>query len=1336
MDDKAKEMLEISRLSELNNERVPGSIISTEHISIVIENIQNIFDEKLDKSMEDYVQIIKEKTPPLPSINISLKDLYFSALVPKSDADRYKLPSFFDGLISTYRDMCCKKVKELKILKNLNLYLESKTSYLLMGPPCSGTSSLLKLLAGRIEKKNIRGSIEDNGKSIYDYNWKNIASYCGQLDVNHPLLTVEETLQFILNCSFGELKYNNLGFKELDEAIAHKVKAFQYLLGLNICKDTIVGNEVIRGCSGGEKRRVNICESILGQNRVFLLDKISTGLDSAVAYDICKFLTTWTKIMEGIMVCHLTQPDPQVIGLFDKVIILEEGNVIYCGNTSNIIEYFSNLNCCLPEGRDFGSFISEMGHMDGRKEYIKDPKMPIKTTREMIENYERGSDFCSMKEKIKAEVTEKPVENNYTNKVYNQEYAHSFFYIVKILFLRQVKFTIRNKSFLLNRIFQDLILSLLYGWIFSGDTGYIAKYGMFKTYLMTLYSSTSSSVVDTFKQKNVMYKQVLNNNYSQIPYAVSCTLIDYPLTFMDIFVFGTFVYLIDKLTWSDNGAHYFIFLASMFLSVLVYNSYIKVFSYAFHFLSTYQAFQPFFQFFVNSFGGFNVTVNNIPKPLLIFYWLSPVHYGLQTIAMNEFLSPAYNDIYPGTDLTRGQIYLRQFEFPITTYWIKWNLIIMIFEHFVCVGLQMLILTYIKYDPFAPGLSVDKTKIPVITDETQELKMSKASTTVQELPFRSACFTFSDVCYYVKVKDKDTGKTVEKQLLNNISGFVRPYSMVALMGSSGAGKTTLLDVLASRKTQGRIDGKFLINGIDYTLNDLCRISGYVEQDDTLPISETIKEALTFSAKLRCGNSMKIGSIEKFVDEMIYLLELEEYENLMIGKPGTGLPVGVRKLVMVGIELVANPAILFLDEPTTGLDSSAALLVCKVLQRIAATGRSIICTIHQPSEEVFALFTDILLLERGGKVVYFGQSDEGKKMIEYFSKVPGVKPKEPEINPATWMLDTIGAGVHSNKATSFSEYYKSTNLYERNMSMLGSLENDKTRAFSIPKDYASSIMDQCKILTRRTFRMGSRRLDYNLKRYQVGFFMALMLGLVWFRVKTEDQAGVQSKWCSIFFTAYFLGMNNITGNIPILIENRLTYYREISMRTYSPIAQLFALTVMELFYTLFLSIMFQTISYFLVGFTADFVMFLFHNLLNYLFILNCVYLGQLFSYALPTPELATLISSMVLQIMNLLSGYMVPYPNMLYPWKAIYWIIPTTYVMQGVACNQFESDYHIVYGVPAPNGTIVDYPIRDYFIEILGIRYNQKWINVLALFVFIIVGRFITGVVMYKIKYISR
>jgi len=122
----------------------------------------------------------------------------------------------------------------------------------------------------------------------------------------------------------------------------------------------------------------------------------------------------------------------------------------------------------------------------------------------------------------------------------------------------------------------------------------------------------------------------------------------------------------------------------------------------------------------------------------------------------------------------------------------------------------------------------------------------------------------------------------------------------------------------------------------------------------------------------------------------------------------------------------------DEPTTGLDSRAAQVVMRGIRRVAASGRSIVCTIHQPSYPIFSLFDNLLLLKRGGKTVFFGQLGENcKNLIDFFESAPGVAPIKPQMNPATWMLDVIGAGtIVSNNSVDYHSYYYDSSLCEAN------------------------------------------------------------------------------------------------------------------------------------------------------------------------------------------------------------------------------------------------------------------------------------------------------------------
>lgn len=233
-----------------------------------------------------------------------------------------------------------------------------------------------------------------------------------------------------------------------------------------------------------------------------------------------------------------------------------------------------------------------------------------------------------------------------------------------------------------------------------------------------------------------------------------------------------------------------------------------------------------------------------------------------------------------------------------------------------------------------------------------------------LPFSPITLVWKDVTYVVPLPSSLGGG--HKQLLQGVSGCALPGRMMALMGASGAGKTTLLDVLAGRKTSGTMHGAVLVNGFPKESKSFARISAYVEQNDVHETFSTVAEALAFSAALRLQPSVSAATRRAFVDDIIRLLELDPIRDREVGAPGSaeGLSPGQRKILTIAVELVSNAPLIFLDEPTSGLDSRAAQVVIREVRKIANLGRTVVCTVHQPSKELFLNFDDVCLLQRGG------------------------------------------------------------------------------------------------------------------------------------------------------------------------------------------------------------------------------------------------------------------------------------------------------------------------------------------------------------------------------------
>ena len=162
----------------------------------------------------------------------------------------------------------------------------------------------------------------------------------------------------------------------------------------------------------------------------------------------------------------------------------------------------------------------------------------------------------------------------------------------------------------------------------------------------------------------------------------------------------------------------------------------------------------------------------------------------------------------------------------------------------------------------------------------------------------------------------------------------------------------------------------------------------------------------------------------------LVELNSSRSALVGLPGvTGLATEARKRLTIAVELVANPSIIFMDEPTSGLDARAAAIVMRTVRNTVDTGRTVVCTIHQPSIDIFEAFDELLLLKRGGQVIYAGPlGHRSKHLIEYFQSVPGVPPIKEGFNPSTWMLDVTSQSAERNLGVDFAEIFANSEQYQ--------------------------------------------------------------------------------------------------------------------------------------------------------------------------------------------------------------------------------------------------------------------------------------------------------------------
>lgn len=242
----------------------------------------------------------------------------------------------------------------------------------------------------------------------------------------------------------------------------------------------------------------------------------------------------------------------------------------------------------------------------------------------------------------------------------------------------------------------------------------------------------------------------------------------------------------------------------------------------------------------------------------------------------------------------------------------------------------------------------------------------------------------------------------KHILKSVFGVAYPGELLAIMGASGAGKTTLLNTLTFRSGNGvSVTGRRCVNGVRVGRNALAALSAYVQQDDLFIGTLTVREHLVFQALVRMDRHIPYARRMRRVDEVISELALSKCENTMIGIPGRvkGISGGEMKRLSFASEVLTDPPLMFCDEPTSGLDSFMAQNVVSVLAGMARKGKTVVCTIHQPSSEVFSLFDKVLLMAEG-RVAFLGAPDHA---CRFFSQLGAGCPSN--YNPADFFVQLL-------------------------------------------------------------------------------------------------------------------------------------------------------------------------------------------------------------------------------------------------------------------------------------------------------------------------------------------
>ncbi|EPY22344.1 ATP-binding protein cassette protein subfamily G, member 4 [Strigomonas culicis] len=584
--------------------------------------------------------------------------------------------------------------------------------------------------------------------------------------------------------------------------------------------------------------------------------------------------------------------------------------------------------------------------------------------------------------------------------------------------------------------------------------------------------------------------------------------------------------------------------------------------------------------------------------------------------------------------------------------------------------------------------------------------------------RAVNFTWENLTYKVPVEDKD-GNTVYKTLLFNLSGCAKGGRVLSIMGPSGAGKTTLMGTIT-----GKLFNKAAIqDGCCFMNNNIYqqrykKLVSYVCQDDIVMGKDTPREAINFSARLRLGLDQEAA--ERRVKEVISRLSLTKCQNTILGIPGIlkGVSGGERKRANIGTELVTNPYVLLLDEPTTGLDSVNAVRVGALLQDLARSDqRTVIATVHSPSSELFDLFDDLLLLAKG-HTIYHGPTQDS---LAYFASLGYKVP--PRTNPTEYFMNLLQLpeATLSQLWLAWEDYVVSPEA-ESNP-CLATVNGPITMTDEFLEEQlrvkGANLCLQFGELCKRSFRMYLRDPGQFYGRSIQCVFFALFLGLFFFNLKVNQQ-GVQDRTGALYMTL----MNNLFGaamnGIAAFPPERAVFLQEQANDAYNAFIYYAAKNAAEFPFQLLFPTIFVLFTYFMLHFVRTAAAFFVNWFITVLMGIFGYVFGLMFATFFKESQAAFAIIPAVLLPLFIVSG-MFANTDRLYPyWEWLNYLSFPRHAYLGVFVNEFRR----LGTICSPVTTSCTYADGDAVIAKMGFENWHWWQSFLAIILYYI-GVFLIG-----------
>ncbi|XP_069000478.1 ATP-binding cassette sub-family G member 8 [Embiotoca jacksoni] len=516
-------------------------------------------------------------------------------------------------------------------------------------------------------------------------------------------------------------------------------------------------------------------------------------------------------------------------------------------------------------------------------------------------------------------------------------------------------------------------------------------------------------------------------------------------------------------------------------------------------------------------------------------------------------------------------------------------------------------------------------------------------------------------------------------INKLSLRVRSGQMLAVIGSSGCGKTSLLDIITCRDEGGTMaSGQILINGKPNTPQLVKKSIAHVRQDDRLLPHLTVRETLSFVAKLRLPTHFTQAQRDQRVDDVIAELRLRQCAHTRVGNDYVrGVSGGERRRVSIAVQLLWNPGILILDEPTSGLDSFTAHNLVITLSRLARGNRLVLLSVHQPRSDIFQLF-DLVVLLSSGSAVYCGAA---RDMVPYFTALGHPCPRY--CNPSDFYVDLISIDRRSPEreaeclersrvlAEQFKEKVRDTDDHmwkpagtnadptQTDSPQQPSRAGEEKITISKGTNRLPGKLHQFTILIRRHMYNDFRDLVTLLVHGFEALLMALLVGCLYYGAG-EERLSIQDTVALLYMIGALTPFAVVLDVIAKCHTERAMLYHELEDGMYSVTSYFFAKVLGELPEHCVFTLVYGLPIYWLAGLNEAPDRFLLNFLLVWLMVYCSRAMALFVAASLPTLQTSAFMGNSFFTVFYLTGGFVISLENM---WLVASWFSHASFMRWG-------------------------------------------------------------------------